>query len=454
MAEVPVYRSLADIPGPVDHVICCVAAKRTPQLITECRDHGVKSVQIFSAGFAETGEPEGIETQRRLVEIAQSSGLRIIGPNCMGLYCPESGLSFCSSFPLDAGPVGLMCQSGGNTTYIIRVAAERGLRFSKGISYGNACDVDEGDLLEYLANDPKTKVIAAYIEGTKNGTRLLERLTAATSAKPVVIFKGGYTEAGRRATASHTGALAGSDVVWDGLLKQAGAVRVYSVEEMVDMLVALLRLKPPLGLNTCVAGNGGGASVFATDECEQAGLKLLHIPVEIRNRLRAFIPLAGSMLRNPIDTNGLNAIAVRKEVVGDGVAVGLEDNPWDTIVRQGDRGWGDLMAALEDWPGLDLAMFHYAIDLNPLDITEAMILAGAGPMIAGARRCRLPTAVVLHFIAGESSLRALLKTQRMCLESGLPLFLSMKGAARAIRRLIDFNKAHPGMLDKVQKPEK
>jgi len=445
-----VYGSISDIPGPVDHVVGCVSAKRTPQLIAECRDIGVKSIHIFTAGFAETGEPEGVEMQRTLTEIAGPGGPRIIGPNCMGLYCPESRLSFCTNFPQELGPIGLICQSGGNTTYIIRVAAERGLRFSKAVSYGNACDIDECDLLEYMAGDPKTGVVAAYIEGTKDGARLIETLTAAASVKPVVVFKGGYTEGGSRAAVSHTGALAGSDAVWDGLLKQAGAIRVYSVEEMVDVLVALLRMRPPRGPNTCAAGNGGGASVLATDECERAGLRLLPIPPEIRDRLKTFIPLAGSMLRNPIDTNGLNAIAVRDRVTGGADASSLLDIPWDTIVKRGDRGWGDLVGALEDWRGLDLALFHYSIDLNPLEINEAMIAANMGPMTAAVKKCRLPAAVVIHFLSSESSRRASLRAQQMCLEAGLPLFLSMRGAGQAIRRLIEFNRAHPGMVAQLQ----
>jgi hypothetical protein len=374
--------------------------------------------------------------------------MRIIGPNCMGLYYPKEGLSFCADFPLEPDTIGWICQSGGNTTYLIRLAEERGLRFSKGVSFGNACDINECDLLEYLAGDPETKVIAAYIEGTRDGARLLETLTAAASAKPVVVFKGGYTEGGRRAAASHTSALAGSDVVWDGLLTQAGAIRVYSVEEMVDMLVALVRLRPPRGPNVCAVGNGGGSSVLTTDECEHAGLRMLSIPAEIRDRLKAFIPLAGSMLRNPIDGGFL--IPLHPE----GMFAGRLVPSWEEAVKgvavmPGDGGWGDFLRILEDWREIDLVLFHFSVDINPIAINEWNVGTAVGPIIAAARRCRLPAAMVLHFVARESSWRSSLRVQQMCLEAGLPLFLSMRGAARAIRRLIDFNKAHPGMLDKA-----
>ncbi len=184
-------RSIREIPAPLDLVVGCIPAKRTPDLVAECREAGVKVVQIFSAGFAETGEREGIEAQEQLKGMIGETGPRIVGPNCMGAYCPESGISFCTDYPKEPGPVGLICQSGGITGCTVRAVAERGLRFSKVVSFGNAVDVDECDLLEYLAHDPQTKVIAAYLEGTKDGARFVQVLKAAASIKPVVMLKGG-----------------------------------------------------------------------------------------------------------------------------------------------------------------------------------------------------------------------------------------------------------------------
>ena len=443
------YPGLTDIPVPVDYVVCCISAPKTPGLIEECCNIGVRVVQIFTAGFAETGEREGIELQNKLVKIARPSGMRIIGPNCMGLYYPGGGLSFCTDFPLEPGPIGLLCQSGGNTTYITRLAADRGLRFSKSISYGNACDINECDLLEYMVADPETKVIAAYIEGTEDGKRFVQALTHAASVKPVVVFKGGYTEGGKRATASHTGAMAGSDNVWDGLLKQAGAIRVYSVEEMVDMLMALVRMKPPPGLNVCAVGNGGGSSVLTTDECERAGLRMVPIPPETRERLKAFIPLAGSMLRNPIDTVPL--VPIQRDGTFDGQPVpSWEDAVKAVKVERGDRAWGDFLAIIEDWHEVDLLLFQYSVDINPMSITEWRMGTAVGRMVAAARKCQLPKAIVLQMMANEGSQRALDRAQKMCREAGLPLFLSMRGAVTAIRRLIDYNREHQGMVGRAQ----
>ncbi|MCX5998511.1 MAG: CoA-binding protein [Chloroflexi bacterium] len=444
-----IYRSLRDIPGPVDQVIACVAARRTLQLLQEARDIGVKVFHVFSAGFAETREPAGIELQQTLADAACQAGIRIIGPNCMGIYCPATGLSFCIDFPSEAGPLGLIGQSGGHTTYIIRLAVERGIRLSKAVSYGNAGDVNECDLLECLAADPDTKIIAMYIEGTRNGPRFLAALSAAASAKPVIVFKGGYTEGGSRATASHTGSMAGSNVVWDGLLRQAGAIRVYSAEEMIDMVVAMLRMKPPSGPITCAVGNGGGSSVMATDECEQVGLRLVPLPPHISERLATFIPMAGSMLRNPVDAGAL--IVLQRQ----GYFFGQPADNWEDAVRQcrigdGDKGWGDFLKAIYQWQGLDLVLFHFSVDINPVPITDWNIGTSSGLMVRAAKMCELPAALVMHLAARESSLRASLRVHEMCLEAGVPLFLSMKGAALAIRRLIDFNRAHPGMLARVQ----
>jgi acyl-CoA synthetase (NDP forming) len=245
MDGLPIYRSLKDIPGPVDHAVISVPAAYTPKIMEDCRDIGVKVAHIFASGFAETGETDRIELQNRLVAIARQGNMRIIGPNCLGLFYPRGKIGLSPDLSMEPGPIGFLCQSGGNVTFMARHAASRGLRFSKIVSYGNACDIDECDLLDYFASDPETKVIAAYIEGAHDGVRLLKVLKRAAAAKPVVVFKGGFSPDGLRAAASHTGSLAGADKVWDGLLRQVGAIRVYSIEEMVDVLVALLRVRPP-----------------------------------------------------------------------------------------------------------------------------------------------------------------------------------------------------------------
>jgi len=444
-----IYRSLRDIDGPIDHVISAIPARNCPQLVQECRDRGVKVMQFFSAGFAETGEPEGIELQNKIVEIAKGSGMRLLGPNCMGLYCPATKISFCFNYPQESGPVGLISQSGSNSTYVVRSAAVRGLRFSKVISHGNACDINECDLLEYLTDDPDTKAIAAYIEGIKDGTRFRRVLARAAAAKPVVIYKGGFSEAGGRAAATHTGSLAGSYAAFEALVRQAGAIPVQSVGEMVDMLVAILHMKPPRGRNLCAVGNGGGGSVLTTDEFERAGFKLPRIPPDVRDRIRKLVPPAGSMTRNPVDASPLMGIEQARLLARTGMKE-WESGLWNARFQRGDGGMGDFIGALDDWPGLDLLVLHYCIDSIPGGIYEWQLATGGGPLIVAAKESHLPVATVIHFIANEDSWLQSLKVQKLCLDSGFPLFLSVKGAAKAIRRLMDFDREHPGMIARTQ----
>ena len=430
IGELRVYPSLHDVPEPLDYVVSCVPAQRTPDLLEDCRVAGVKVVQLYTAGFSETGQGQGVELQNQLLEIARRGRMRLIGPNCMGVYCPGSGMSFSLDFPKEPGSIGLLCQSGGNAIYLIRSGSARGLRFSKAISYGNACDLNECDVLEYLTDDPETKVIAAYIEGTADGRRFSDILAKAALAKPVVIYKGGYTEAGSRAAASHTGAMAGSQATWDAVIRQAGAIRVNSVEEMADMLVALLRVRPPCGLNACVVGVGGGASVLATDELEKAGLRLPPIPVSLQERMQQIIPPAGGMLRNPIDAFPLTRLILYRHATA---------GSQPASVARGDGGWGDFISLIEEWQDIDLVVFQFAFDIPPIPVSN-WVAATIEPTLAAVKMCRLPLVVVFHSVVTDASWQASRRMQEICLAEGIPFFLSLRGVAQSISRMVEIGR--------------
>jgi PAS domain S-box-containing protein len=397
---------------------------------------------MFASGFAETGEPDRIELQNQLVEIARRGNIRIIGPNCLGIYYPKGKIGLSPDFPRDSGPIGFLCQSGGNTDFMVRLAVTRGLRFSKVVSYGNACDINECDLIDYYADDPETDVIAAYIEGVTDGRRFAQVIKRAASVKPVVIYKGGYTEGGLRAAASHTGSLAGADAVWEGVVRQAGATRVHSIEEMVDMLVALLRMKPPEGPNVLVIGVGGGASVMATDEIERAGLRMAKMPPGIREQLKEFIDLANSMLRNPIDAGPVNSHDGFDFLVNS-----ANMRPMEALRNQAGkeagRDWKRLHDVVARWPDLDLVVFHHGFDINPIPVDEYAVVGAAGLMAIASLQFKLPKAIVLHSTVKDSTWQISAELRSLCVELGLPLFLSMRGAATAIKRLMDFHRAHP-----------
>ena len=296
-----VYPSLQDVPGQVDYVVGLVPARAAPRLVEEAAAKGAKTVHFCTAGFGEIAEEEGERLQAELLRVARKQGVRIIGPNCLGIYCPESRMSFSALFPHESGPVAFMSQSGGNSNYLVRQAALRGIRFSKVISIGNACDLNESDFLEYLADDPQTKTIAMYIEGVKDGTRFRRALEQAARKKTLILLKGGTTEAGTRAVMGHTASLAGSSAVWESLCKQLGIIPVQNLDGMVDVLVTLSFMAMPDGRRALLIGGGGGASVVIADEFERRGLTLPQLPKSVIRELREFSQAEGNFFSNPID---------------------------------------------------------------------------------------------------------------------------------------------------------
>jgi acyl-CoA synthetase (NDP forming) len=280
------YARVRDIPGPVDYVISSVPASEVLGLIEDCSLKGVKGVHLFTARFSETGRKDATELEREILRQARKGGMRLIGPNCMGVYYPDEGIAFHSGMPKDSGCVGLASQSGQAVGEIVGFAGLRGVRFSKAISYGNALDFNECDYLDYFAQDPQTKVILMYIEGVRDGRRFLSSLRNAAATKPVLIVKGGRGKAGTRATASHTASMAGSQQIWRALVDQTGVVTAADLEELVDIAVAFSFLPPITGRRVGVVGGSGGSSVLAADKCEEAGLDVIPLPEDIREGLK------------------------------------------------------------------------------------------------------------------------------------------------------------------------
>jgi len=295
------YPSVLDIPEPVDFATIVVPARAVPKVAAECLTKGVKGVQVLSAGFREVG-PEGERLEKELGEIA-AKGLRIIGPNCFGVYSPDGGITILpgANLPKDSGPVAFISQSGGYSIRMPRRGSGMGLRFSKVISYGNACDINECDLIEYLYQDPQTKIITGYIEGVKDGRRFFELLKEVCRTKPVILWKGGLTKAGARAVQSHTASLGGGEEIWDAVFRQTGAVRVSGLEELLDTTLAFLQLQPESRGKASVIGGGGGIGVAAADICERVGLSLEVFPTEVQKKLASIVPPSGASVRNPVD---------------------------------------------------------------------------------------------------------------------------------------------------------
>ncbi len=415
-----VFPNLQAIPGPVDCVISCLGASRVIELMRDSASKGVKGVVLFTAGFSETGRAEGRQMEREVIEIAHAAGMRILGPNCMGVYCPEAGLAFGADFPRESGQVGLICQSGTNALFTVRAAAERGVRFSKVVSYGNACDVDECDMLEYFAHDPQTSMVAAYIEGVKDGRRLTTIMKRVSALKPVVVLKAGVNQDGARATASHTGSLAGSSSAWHAMLWQGGAITVGSLDEMVDMMVTLSFMRVPQGRRVGIFGVGGGVSVLATDECSAAGYAVPPLPADIRRSLlEAAGSDAGAMLDNPVDF---------------------------PFWLAGDEKYREVVRQLLAWDGSDLfiALGPLRHAELPLDIYRQMLDWQLDRIISVAGQSSKPIAVVICYLATSESWVTASHFQKKCYEAHLPVYFSVTSALKAVDRLLGYHHRRVG----------
>src|SRR4030042_1588660 len=296
-----VYPNLLSVPETVDLVIIAISAPSVPAVLEDCIAAGIKNVHIFSSGFSETGEEEGKKLEQHIMEIIRRGNLRVVGPNCMGLYVPASKLAGWGVKPAGTGQVAFLSQSGGHGEILTAYAQSLGVYFSKIISFGNACGLQVADFLEYLLQDPDTHIISIYLEGIKDGNRVTRLIKDINRSKPVIIWKAGLTESGSRAVASHTGSLAGNNEIWDAFFKQTGATRANSLEEIIDVVLAFLYLKPSRGKRTLLLGGGGGNSVAFADICGRQGLEIPPLSEKTRKELNQFIRLAGNSTRTPLD---------------------------------------------------------------------------------------------------------------------------------------------------------
>lgn len=297
---VKAYPTVKDIPGEVDLAVVVSPRDTVPGIVGECTEKGVKGVVIFTAGFGEKGA-EGRELEREIVNIAHRGHTRIIGPNCQGIYCPASRVTHFSGLSGESGTVAMVSHSGSLSAILPMEAIAQGIRFSKVASSGNECDLNAVDFLEYFGQDPETEIIIAYLEGVKDGRRFCQLARSISKEKPIIVWKGGTTERGARAAASHTGALSGSNRVWNAALAQTGIISAQSGEELLDYLQAFYYLPIPQGNRAAIISGPGGPAVAASDACIEAGLELAELSQRTRRKIAEIIPPVGTSTDNPID---------------------------------------------------------------------------------------------------------------------------------------------------------
>ncbi len=408
------YPSVRDIPDPVDYVIIMVPAAVVPGVIDDCVAKGVKAVQMFTAGFSETGEEEPTRLEKEIVARARGASIRLIGPNCVGISCPARLIPLETTGVIgQPGNIAILAQSGGNTEVLADMGLSRNIRFSKLISFGNGADLDAIDFLEYLKEDPQTRIIAAYLEGIKDGRRLYQLVAQISQTKPVVLLKGGRTEVGREMASSHTGSLAGSRTVWTAAMKQAGAIEVSTIDEMVDTLMAFQYLPPLTGNQVVIVsqlgGGAGGAGVLAADACTSLGIELPAFTGEIKGELKSIVNTPGSILRNPLDLGALGRDSV--------------------LLRK-------VLALLADLPDIDLVMLNERPTFLLAIVSKAELQAINDVLVDFQNSGKKPLVVISPPGGVYEKERGVV--ERRLLEAGIPVYPGFDRAAKAITNFISY----------------
>jgi acetyl coenzyme A synthetase (ADP forming)-like protein len=300
--SVPAYPAIGAVPGPVDLAVIAVPKERVVEVARECVEAGVRGLVVISAGFKEVGGA-GVERERELVELVRASDIRMVGPNCLGVINTDPAVrlnaTFAPTMP-PAGPVAFISQSGAMGLSVLDYAQSLGIGISMFVSSGNKADVSGNDLLAYWRDDPGTQVILMYIESFGNPARFVELGRAITRCKPICIVKSGRTGAGQRAAASHTGALAGTELATDAIIAQAGAIRAQTVEELFDLAMAFANQPLPARNRVAIVTNAGGPGIILADACEANGLDVTRLAPETEDKLRSRLPEEASV-RNPVD---------------------------------------------------------------------------------------------------------------------------------------------------------
>lgn len=389
------YAKVSEVPGEVDLAVIVVPNAAVAEVMRDCGEKGIGAAIIITAGFREAGA-EGRQMERDVISIAQEHGIRVVGPNCLGVIDTNSALnaSFAAGMPTK-GEISFMSQSGALCTGILDWAALNGLGFSSFVSLGNKGDLNETDFLDVWRDDPKTKVVMAYLEGVVDGDAFLDAARRLTKVKPLVVLKSGTTSAGSRAVSSHTGTLAGSDSAYDTAFHQVGILRANSISELFAFSTALAYQPLPEGDRVAIITNAGGPGIMATDACEKNGLQLATLSTDTVDFLHKVLPAAANHY-NPID------------VLGD---------------ARSDRYEKALGAALQD-PLVDAVM----VLLTPQAMTDIDATATAVVQVAG----QFQKPVLASFIGGKD----VASGNRILAEGAIPFYDFPEEAAGALTAMV------------------
>ena len=327
------YPNISSVPVPVDSAVISVPENVALQVIKECAESGVKSAVVFTSGFAETGTA-GLDAQQQIAKIASDSGMRILGPNCLGVFNLSAGwfgtfANTLASKKIPNGPIGIVTQSGAYGGHLFTITQNRGVGTNYWVTTGNEVDIDVAEVIKFYASEPEIRVIISYAEGIKNGNRMREALQAARNAKkPVIFMKVGSTEAGARAAASHTASLAGEDAIYDGLFKQYGVYRAETTEEMADVAYACQFGRYPNGPKIGLQTISGGIGVQMADAASKKGFDVAPLPKSTQEKIIKLIPFAG--VNNPVDFTG--QVLNERKLLEDSMRFVIDEADYDSQI--------------------------------------------------------------------------------------------------------------------------
>lgn len=303
----PSYASVVDIPDEVDYVLVSVPAAVVPRILDDCVKKGVKAVHLFTAGFGETGTAQGIELERQVVEKAHAGDIRLVGPNCLGVFNPEVGLRFSQNqYFYEHGSFAFVSQSGSQSAGLIAEALEHGLRVSKVVSMGNGLILDSPDYLDYFAEDDETQAVGMFLEGVRDHARFFDSLSKLCRRKPAFVWKVGQTEDGARAVAAHSGSVSPPPEVWDAMLEDSGAIGVDNIDDLVNTAKAILRGGHMAGPRLGLIAISGGHSTEMASVFSQAGLRVPALSEQSYERILEHFDIVGGSYRNPVEGRTLS----------------------------------------------------------------------------------------------------------------------------------------------------
>lgn len=418
------YKSILEIPDPVDLAVIALPMSAIPQVMQECVRKGVKAAHIIAGGLAEASE-EGARVEEEIVRIARQGGIRFVGPNSMGYMDTSTGLCTVGwTADTRRGPIGFVSQSGTYGQRLLRTGIEAGMGFSKFISSGNEADLHLEDYLEYMAQDEETRIIAFYMEGLREGRRFLSLAREVTREKPIIVMKTARTQGSAKAAKSHTAALAGEDTAYDALFKQSGIIRVDDDDELFDVTVALLHLPRIRGRRVGILTEGGGLGVVAAEACEQEGLEIPALSPTTMEKLDALLPPYWSH-GNPVDMT--DVITTGKLITFDCLWTMMEDENVDAVMLNGGIGQTAYVPRVDEVPPSARESVGRLIknledeERKNLDIISGRVKEYQKPLVA----CR----IVPKGSSPDPKAYSILQ------ERGIPIYPNPHRAARALRHL-------------------